>query len=179
MTDREILIAVGGGIAAFKSAALVSSLVQTGAKVTVIQSVAAKAFVGETTFAALSGRPVAHELFDPGHFPLGAHIELAQRADLLCVAPATADLIAKFAYGMADDLISTTYLCFEGPVLIAPAMNREMWAKPAVQRNVRQLVSDGVEIVEPTEGWLSCRQSGTGRMAEPTAIAEAITRLLK
>jgi phosphopantothenoylcysteine decarboxylase len=179
MKDREILIAVGGGISAFKTAALVSSLAQQGARVTVMMSQAAKAFVGHTTFAALSGRPVADELFDPGEFPLGAHIELARRAELFCVAPATADLLGKFAHGLADELISTTFLCFQGPVLVAPAMNSEMWTKAAVQRNVRQLISDGVEIVEPTEGWLSCRQSGTGRMAEPATIAEAIARCLK
>lgn len=178
MNDREILVAVGGGIAAYKTAHIVSLLVQQGAHVSVIMSEAAKAFIGETTFAALSGRSVALSLFDPKQFPLGAHIELARKAELFCLAPATADLLAKFAQGVADDLISTTYLCFQGPVIVAPAMNQEMWAKPAVQRNVRQLLSDGVEFVDPNEGWLSCRQQGPGRMAEPPQIAEAIAKRL-
>jgi phosphopantothenoylcysteine decarboxylase/phosphopantothenate--cysteine ligase len=139
---------------------------------------AATAFVGEATFAALTGRPVARRVFDPT-YPLGAHIELAQRAELLVIAPATADSLAKAAHAMADDLLSTLYLCFTGPVLIAPAMNSEMWGKPAVQRNVAQLRSDGVKFVDPGEGWLSCRQSGAGRMAEPEAILAAIHALLK
>ncbi len=178
MIDRELLIAVTGGIAAFKTAVLVSQLVQRGAKVTVVMSEAAQEFVGAATFAALTGRPVADRLFDSSRFPLGAHIELAQRAELLCVAPATADALAKLAHGQADDLISTTYLCFQGPVLVAPAMNSEMWLKSSVQRNVQQLKLDGVTLVDPTDGWLSCRQQGSGRMAEPATIFDAIVMAL-
>jgi phosphopantothenoylcysteine decarboxylase/phosphopantothenate--cysteine ligase len=178
MRDREILIGVTGGIAAFKTAALVSQLVQGGAKVTVVMTEAAQRFVGPATFAALTGRPVPSDPFDPAH-PLGAHIELAQRAELLCVAPASANFLAKTAAGLADDLLSTIYLCCECPVLLAPAMNCQMWAKPAVQRNVTRLREDGVQFVDPEEGWLSCRQQGVGRMAAPERIAEVIRELLK
>ncbi|MBI1901918.1 MAG: phosphopantothenoylcysteine decarboxylase [Planctomycetia bacterium] len=177
MRDREILIGVTGGIAAFKTAALVSQLVQAGARVSVVMTEKAQQFVGPATFAALSGRPVASAVFDDAH-PLGAHIELAQRAELLCVAPATASFLAKAATGAADDLLSTALLCFEGPVLLAPAMNSQMWAKPAVQRNVERLRADGFHFVEPQEGWLSCRQVGAGRMAEPETILRAIEALL-
>src|SRR5262245_59555940 len=122
MTARELLIGVTGGIAAYKTAALVSQLVQAGAGVTVVMTAAAERFIGKDTFTALTGRSVHSEVFgDPQH-PLGAHIELAQRAQLLCVAPATANFLAKAATGLADDLLSTLYLSFTGPVLAAPAM---------------------------------------------------------
>ena len=178
MKDREVLVGVTGGIAAFKTAALVSQLVQQDARVTVVMTASARHFVGENTFAALTGRPVATDLFSPIQHPLGAHIELARRADVLCVAPATANFFAYAATGAANDLLSTIYLCFSGPVLVAPAMNREMWEKPAVQRNVKQLGKDGVTIIDPEEGWLSCRQSGAGRMANPDVILKAIADAL-
>lgn len=171
---REIVVGVSGGIAAYKTAALVSQLVQGGLGVTVVLTAAAERFVGAATFAALSGRPVAREIFDEAHYPLGAHITLAERAELLVVAPASADFLAKAALGLADDLLSTLYLAFSGRVLLAPAMNTAMWEKAAVQRNVAQLRSDGVEFVEPGSGWLSCRQVGAGRMAEPDVIARRI-----
>ncbi len=173
MNGRTLLIGVTGGIAAYKTVGLVSQLVQAGAQVHVVMTPAARQFVRETTFAALIGRPVATAGFD-ARFPLGAHIELTQASELLCVAPATANFLAKAANGLADDLLSTTYLCFAGPVLVAPAMNSQMWSQPAVQRNVQQLRDDGVQIVDPEEGWLSCRQSGVGRMADPETILEAI-----
>jgi phosphopantothenoylcysteine decarboxylase/phosphopantothenate--cysteine ligase len=106
--------------------------------------------------------------------PLGAHIQLAEKADLLCVAPATANFLAKAAHGIADDLLSTLYLSFAGPVLVAPAMNTVMWNKPSVQRNVQQLRADGAHVIDPEEGWLSCRARGPGRMADPDVILEAI-----
>jgi phosphopantothenoylcysteine decarboxylase len=170
MIDCEVLIGITGGIAAYKTAALVSQLVQGGAKVSVAMTEGACQFVGVASLAALTGRPVATRVFDPQLFPLGAHIELAQRARLFCIAPATANFLAKAAQGLADDLVTTLYLCFAGPVLVAPAMNPDMWAKPAVQRNVRQLSQDGVTIITPDEGWLSCRRQGPGRMAEPDRI---------
>ena len=176
---RELIVGVSGGIAAFKTAALVSSLVQQGHGVSVVMTRAARKFVGPATFRALSGRPVATDLFDRDRFPLGAHIELAEGADLLCVAPASADLLAKAACGLADDLLSTLLLSFEGPILMAPAMNTTMWEKPAVQRNVATLRGDGYHFVDPQEGWQSCRRSGIGRMAEPADIQAAIERLLK
>jgi phosphopantothenoylcysteine decarboxylase/phosphopantothenate--cysteine ligase len=117
-------------------------------------------------------------MFEQPHFPLGPHIELARRADLMCVAPATANFLAKAAVGLADDLLSTLYLAFTGPVLVAPAMNTQMWLKAAVQRNVEQLRSDGVTIVDPDEGWLSCRDQGQGRMADPERICTAIATAL-
>lgn len=175
MTSREILIGVTGGIAAYKAADLVSKLAQSGAGVSVVMTCGATRFVGEPTFAALSGRAVTTDLFDAA-FPLGAHIELARQAELLCIAPATAGFLAKAANGIADDLLSTLYLCFEGKVVVAPAMNAEMWKKPSVQRNVDQLKSDGVEMIGPADGWLSCRDKGFGRMAEASEILATIMR---
>ncbi len=178
MQGRELIIGVSGGIAAYKTAALVSRLVQAGAGVSVVMTAAAREFVGPATFAALSGRAVLQRSFDDAAHPLGPHIDLAERAELLCIAPATANVLAKAAGGMADDLLSTLLLSFTGPVLLAPAMNSEMWEKPAVQRNVTQLQADGVHFVGPDEGWLSCRRKGTGRMAQPEAIYAAISELL-
>jgi phosphopantothenoylcysteine decarboxylase/phosphopantothenate--cysteine ligase len=173
----ELVIGVSGGIAAYKTAALVSSLVQNGHGVSVVMTRAARKFVGPATFRALTGRAVAIDSFDQ-HFPLGAHIELADRADLLCIAPASADLLAKAACGLADDLLSTLLLSFSGPVLFAPAMNSAMWEKPSVQRNVATLRADGLHFVDPQEGWQSCRRTGMGRMAEPGEIQAAIDGIL-
>lgn len=174
----EIVVGVSGGIAAYKAAALTSLLVQDGAQVTAVLTRNARRFIGAATFAALTGRPVASRSFDPVAFPLGAHIELAAKADLVIVAPATADLLAKAAGGVADDLLTTLLLCAECPVLYAPAMNAAMWEKPAVQRNVQQVAADGGIIVQPGTGWLSCRRQGTGRMAEPDEIAAVIRTTL-
>jgi phosphopantothenoylcysteine decarboxylase len=179
MNGCEIVVGVTGGIAAYKSAALVSQLVQSGAGVTVVMTSAAERFVGAATFAALTGRAVAREIFDEDQFPLGAHIMLAERAELLLVAPASADFLAKAAHGLADDLLSTLYLAFSGKKLLAPAMNTAMWEHPAVQRNLTQLRADGVQFVDPGSGWLSCRQVGAGRMAEPDVIVAAIRGLLE
>lgn len=175
---REILIGLAGGVACYKTANLVSQLVQQGHGVTVVMTAAAQQFIGPATFRALTGRSVVTEMFPPDDFPLGPHIELAQRADLFCIAPATANLMAKAACGLADDLLSTLLLSFEGPVLLAPAMNTQMWNNKAVERNVAQLREDGRLFVGPAEGWLSCRQQGAGRMAEPDEIAACITGLL-
>ena len=175
---REILIGVTGGIAAYKTAAVVSDLVQSGIGVTVVMTRSAEKFIGRATFAALTGRPVATRSFESHEHPLGAHIQLARQAELLCVAPATADFLAKAAHGIADDLLSTLLLSFTGKVLMAPAMNKEMWAKPAVQRNVAQLVEDGVQMIGPGDGWQSCRERGLGRMSEAADIAAAIRAAL-
>jgi phosphopantothenoylcysteine decarboxylase len=179
MSSREIVVGCSGGIAAYKTAALVSQLVQSGCGVSVVMTAAAREFIGPATFAALTGRPVLERIFEENSHPLGAHIELAQRGQLLCIAPATANLLAKAAHGLADDLLSTLILSFTGPVLMAPAMNCEMWDKPVVQRNVEQLRRDGVHFVDPEEGWLSCRQRGVGRMAAPEKILAAIEALLE
>jgi phosphopantothenoylcysteine decarboxylase len=176
MNGRELVVGVTGGIAAYKTAALVSKLVQSGVGVRVVMTRAASKFIGAATFEALTGRPVVRSAFDDPDHPLGAHIDLAD-ADLLCIAPATANFLAKAAFGMADDLLSTLYLAFKGPVLMAPAMNDVMWQKPAVQRNIEQLRADGVHLVGPDEGWLSCRTRGVGRMADPEKIREAIERI--
>ncbi len=178
MNSQEVIVGVTGGIAAFKTAALVSSLVQSGVGVSVVMTRSATQLVGPTTFSALTGRPVRIDVFDDRLDPLGAHIELAAAAQLLCVAPATANFLAKAAVGVADDLLSTLYLSFAGPVLVAPAMNSEMWNKPAVKRNVARLQEDGVAIIGPETGWLSCRTSGPGRMAEPERIRAEIQKIL-
>lgn len=178
LAGREIVVGVTAGIAAYKAAALTSLLVQQGAGVTAVMSRNARRFVGAATFAALTGRPVATRSFDPSAFPLGAHIEIAARADCLVVAPATADFLAKAALGIADDLLTTLLLGVECPVILAPAMNAAMWEKPAVQRNVARVIADGIDVVPPGSGWLSCRRSGTGRMAEPAEIVAAIHAVL-
>lgn len=175
--SHRIVVGVTGGISAYKTAELVSRLVQEGRDVQVVMTRAAGRFIGPATFAALTGRPVLRRMFGDGEHPLGAHIDLAA-ANALCIAPATANFLAKAAHGLADDLLGTLYLAFKGPVLMAPAMNDRMWQQPSVQRNVALLRGDGVEFVGPEEGWLSCRTSGPGRMADPEAIREAIARVL-
>lgn len=170
MNGREILLGVTGGVAAYKAADLCSKLVQEGAHVTVVMTAAAEKFIGATTFEALTNRHVYRDLFAPQEHPRGEHIGLAQRAELVIVAPATADFLAQMAHGFAGDLLATCILVATCPVLVAPAMNADMWAKPAVQRNLAQLRTDGVNIVEPGNGWLSCGQIGPGRMAEPAEI---------
>ena len=175
MNGRELLLGVSGGIAAYKAAALASRLVQAGARVTVVMTHSATQLVATKTFEALSGRPVLTEMFGPGSHP---HIEPAQQAEMMCVAPATANILAKAACGLADDLLSTLLLAFDGPLIMVPAMNCHMWAKPAVQRNVAQLRTDGVLFVDPAEGYLSCGDRGPGRMAEPEIIFEAIAKNL-
>jgi phosphopantothenoylcysteine decarboxylase len=174
MNGRELVVGVTGGVAAYKTAALVSQLVQAGAGVSAVLTASAQQFIGAATFEALTGRSVHTGVFhDPEH-PLGAHISLAERGELLCVAPATANFLAKVAHGQADDLLSTLILSFTGPVVLAPAMNCEMWDKPAVQRNIEQLRQDGYILVGPDAGWLSCRQQGMGRMSAPEKILAAI-----
>ena len=175
----EILIGVSGGVAAYKTATVVSRLAQAGHGVTVVMTRASAEFIGAATFQALSGRKVYCDTFDQSDHPLGPHIELARAADLLCVAPASADLLGKAAHGLADDLLSTLLLSFTGPTLFAPAMNTEMWEKSAVERNVATLRNDGATIIGPGEGWLSCRTRGKGRMAEPDEIVSQIELRLK
>ena len=175
MKNREVLIGVTGGIAAFKTAALVSQLVQAGAGVSVVMTRSATRLIGPKTFEALTGRPVRTAVFGRGGHP---HIELARKAEVLCVAPATANILAKAAWGLADDLLSTVLLAFDGPVIFAPAMNCEMWRKPAVQRNVVQLRADHVVFVDPEQGYLSCGEVGAGRMASPDRIFQVIAEAL-
>jgi len=175
MNGRRLVIGVTGGIAAYKTAGLVSRLVQAGASVAVVMTESATRLVGPKTFEALTGRPVRTDLWGPGAHP---HIELADQAELLCVAPATANLLAKAACGLADDLLSTLLLSFSGPIVVAPAMNSRMWEKPAVRRNVEQLRADGVLLVDPEEGYLSCGAVGMGRMASPDKVFQVIADTL-
>lgn len=172
MKNREILIGVTGGIAAYKTATLVSRLMQAGAGVSVVMTRSAVQLVAPRTFEALSGRPTQVDMFAPDR--IHPHIELAQQADVFCIAPATANIIAKAATGIADDLLSTILLSFDGPILMAPAMNTVMWEKPSVQRNIRHIREDGILLIGPESGYLSCGQVGAGRMSEPDVIFKAI-----
>jgi phosphopantothenoylcysteine decarboxylase/phosphopantothenate--cysteine ligase len=178
LENREILLGVSGGIASYKSADLASKLVQAGAAVTVVMTESAERFIGPTTFEALTNRPVYRHMFSPKEHFQGEHIGLARRAELMVVAPATANYLAKAALGLADDLLSTLALTITCPLLLAPAMNTEMWTKASVQRNVRLLLDDGVEIIQPESGWLSCGQVGEGRMSDPLNILHKIQELL-
>lgn len=178
MHGRELIVGVTGGIAAYKSAVLVSQLVQAGAGVSVVMTESARQFIGPATFEALTARPLPEGVFNDLKYPLGAHIQLAEQAELLCIAPATANFLAKAACGLADDLLSTLMLSFGGKILMAPAMNCQMWSKAVVQRNVEQLRRDGAIIIDPEEGWLSCRKQGAGRMASPEQIRQVIAEQL-
>lgn len=179
LTNREILIGVTGGIAAYKTADLVSKLVQAGARVSVAMTPAAKQFIGAATFEALTGRPVYESIFAPQEHHQGEHIGLARRAELYVIAPCSADCLHKLAHGAADDLVSLLALTTTCPILLAPAMNNEMWVKPSVQRNVAQVKADGLQTVGPADGWLSCGAVGPGRMAEPGEILKECEKLLK
>ena len=178
LKNREILLGVTGGIAAYKAADLCSKLVQQSAGVSVILTESAQNFIGRTTFEALTGRPVNADLFRPSEHFRGEHIGLSQRADLIVIAPATAAAMSRLASGLADDLLTTAVLAATAPVLIAPAMNCDMWDKPPVQRNAEQLRQDGLQFVDPEAGWLSCGQVGAGRMASPESILTRIQQLL-
>src|SRR5262245_26222672 len=160
MNGRRVLVGITGGIAAYKTAQLVSLLAQAGADVQVVMTAAAAEFVSPSTLAALAGRAGSTNRLGPQEHPLAAHIYLARHGELLIVAPCTANFLAKAAQGVANDLLSTLYLCFRGPVLLAPAMNAAMWEHPAVQRNVSQVRADGAELIGPGSGWLSCRDEG-------------------
>jgi len=177
VAGREIVLGVCGGVAAYKSADVASKLIQQGAAVTVVMTSSAHQFIGETTFQALTNRPVFTKMFEPMEHFLGEHIGLARRAELLVIAPATANIMGCLAHGIADDLLTTLATAVTCPILLAPAMNNEMWTKPAVQRNLKQLQADGMQIVGPGEGWLSCGVIGPGRMAEPADILIAIERI--
>src|ERR1039457_1531842 len=175
------VLGVGGGIAAYKSAELARALMERGFRVQVVMTGAARQFVQPLTFAALTGNKVITDLFSPGSAEdtLSSaieHIGVAQDNDVLVVAPATADLLARFAHGLADDFLTTMYLAFTGPVVIAPAMNTNMWMHPATQANLETLRRRGHRIVEPESGYLACGMTGPGRLADPEAIADAIGR---
>ena len=184
MSSNRVALGVGGGIAAYKAAELARALMERGCSVQVVMTRAAEEFVRPLTFAALTGHKVITNLFATG----GAedtlssaieHIRVAQDSDVLVVAPATADLIAKFANGLADDFLSTTYLAFTGPVVLGPAMNTNMWNHPATQANIAKLRERGHIIVEPGSGPLACGMVGPGRLPEPEIIAAAVMAALQ
>jgi phosphopantothenoylcysteine decarboxylase/phosphopantothenate--cysteine ligase len=175
MNGRRILLIIGGGIAAYKSCELIRLLRKAGMSVRCVLTAGGAHFVTPMTLAALSEQPVHAGLWDLKDEVEMGHIELSREADLVVVCPATADLLAKMAAGIADDLATTLLLATDKPVLAAPAMNVRMWRHAATQRNVDQLRQDGVFILEPDEGEMACGEYGPGRLPEPAAIVEAIS----
>ena len=178
LAGYEVLVGVCGGIAAYKSCTVVSRLVQRGAGVTVAMTAAAQRFVTPLTFRTLSGRPVLVSLWGEDTPYAASHIGATDAADLIVVAPATANLIAKAAGGLGDDLLSTLLLSADSPILVAPGMNVRMWANPIVVENVRRLQAVGVAFVGPAEGWLACRSTGPGRMVEPEQLVDEVAARL-
>lgn len=175
INGKKILLGVTGGIAAFKAASLCSKLVQQGAEVRVIMTESATKFITELTLQALSKNPVYTDTFDEKNPMAIAHIDLADWADLVLIAPATANIIGKMAAGIADDMLSTTLLATQAPIMIAPAMNVHMYVHPAVTRNLAELAARGVMMVEPGEGLLACGYTGKGRMEEPESIVAVVS----
>ncbi|MBU6405775.1 MAG: bifunctional phosphopantothenoylcysteine decarboxylase/phosphopantothenate--cysteine ligase CoaBC [Alphaproteobacteria bacterium] len=172
--DQRILLIIGGGVAAYKSLALIRLLARKGIKTRAILTKAGAEFVTPLSVAALTEDKVYQDLFSLTDEAEMGHIELSRQADLIVAAPATADLMAKAAQGLASDLASTALLATDKPVLMAPAMNVRMWLHPATQRNLARLKADGVRFVEPEEGPMACGEFGVGRMAEPETIAAAV-----
>lgn len=183
-TDKSVIVAVTGGIAAYKSCTLVSRLAQAGHDVTVLMTESATKFVGPITFEALSGNAVHTSLWHQVESHDSQHIALARKADLMVIAPASANTIAKIAHGICDNVVTTVACALPRdpqatPVLFAPAMNAEMWASPITQRNVTTLTQAlGWRMVGPGEGWQACRTKGAGRMSEPDEIFAAALQLL-
>ncbi|MGO9420451.1 bifunctional phosphopantothenoylcysteine decarboxylase/phosphopantothenate--cysteine ligase CoaBC [Roseiarcus sp.] len=178
ISAARVLLIIGGGIAAYKSLELIRRLRDQGASVQVVMTASAREFITPLSASTLSGQPVRHDLFSLTDEALIGHIELSRSADLVVVAPATANLLARMTGGLADDLATTLLLATDKRVLVAPAMNVRMWLHPATQRNIDQLKADGVAFVGPDEGPMACGEYGPGRMAEPTAIVEAIEAAL-
>ena len=177
MTDsakKRLVLGVTGGVAAYKAAELTRLLVKNGIEVQVIMTEAARHFVAPATFQALSGRPVLSDLWDGQAAGGMAHIDVTRGADAVLIAPASADFIAKLAHGAADDLLSAACLARACPLLVAPAMNREMWDNPATQRNITQLKRDGITLFGPASGPQACGETGMGRMVEPERLTEDI-----
>jgi phosphopantothenoylcysteine decarboxylase/phosphopantothenate--cysteine ligase len=174
LKEKNILLCVTGGIAAYKAAALTSKLTQSGANVRVIMSESARQFITPLTFQALSRNEVYIDTFDEKNPAVIAHIDLADWADLILVAPATANTIGKLAQGIADNMITTTLLATKAPVWIAPAMNVNMYDHPAVKANIERLASFGYQFIEPSEGYLACGYVGKGRLEEPERIVELL-----
>ena len=178
MQGKRILLGVTGGIAAYKSPDLVRRLRERGAEVQVVMTHSAREFITATTFQAVSGRPVRTDLWDPAAEAAMGHIELARWADLVIVAPATADFLARLAAGRADDLLATLCLATESPIAVAPAMNRVMWANAATQANVATLAQRRISVLGPAAGDQACGEVGEGRMLEPLELVAKIDALL-
>src|SRR5688572_6609781 len=178
MTNKRILLIVGGGIAAYKACELIRLIRKAGGSVRCVLTAGGAQFVTPMALAALSENPVHTSLWDLKDETEMGHIQLSREADLVVVCPATADLIAKMAAGLADDLATTLLLATDKPVLAAPAMNVRMWKHEATKRNVAQLRRDGVTILEPVEGEMACGEYGPGRLREPEAILVAIEEML-
>jgi len=181
MTDtaqKTVLLGITGGIAAYKICDLARQLVRAGHNVKVVMTRHACEFVGPATFRSLTGNPVATELFDDPHAPIN-HINLAEEADFFLIAPATANVIAKLAHGRADDLLTTTALAYQGQMLVAPAMNTQMYLDPATQENLATLAARGVQLIGPASGELACGVSGPGRMAEVNDLRDAVEECIQ
>jgi phosphopantothenoylcysteine decarboxylase / phosphopantothenate---cysteine ligase len=178
LSGKSILVGVSGGIAAYKAAELVRLFVKAGAAVQVVMTSSAQRFVTPLTFEALSGQPVCTDLFDLGLESQIGHIQVARAAQLLVLAPATANLIAKMAAGLADDYLSTVLLAATSPVLVCPAMNTKMYEHPATRRNLETLGKLGYHVLEPQVGALACKEEGPGRLPDPELIFDAAHRLL-
>ena len=178
MEPRRILLAISGGIAAYKAPELVRALKRAGHEVRCALTPEAERFVSPLSLQAVSGQSVRRDLFDPGEEGEIDHIGLADQADLVLVAPATANLLAKMTHGIADDLVSAVLLATRAPILVAPAMNVNMWSHPATQANLETLRARGVQMVGPDAGELACGWEGLGRMSDPAVIAEAAEGML-
>lgn len=178
-TSKRVALGVSGGIAAYKAAEILRGLQRAGCTVRVAMTKRACEFITPLTFRALSGSHVIVDDYAPDNPDPIAHITFSQSVDLLLVAPATANIIAKFANGVADDFLTSTYLASNAPVVVAPAMNTTMWNHPATQRNLRQLRADGVCVVEPDAGEMACGTIGPGRLSEPERIVAAVLELLR
>jgi len=174
LANKKIVLGISGGIAAYKSAELVRALIQEGAEVQVVMSESAMQFITPVTMQALSGKPVYSSQWDARITNNMAHIELSRGADAILIAPASADLMAKLSLGLADDLLTTMCLARDCPLLIAPAMNLQMWGHPATQRSLKRLEDDGVIVLGPGSGDQACGEVGMGRMLEPSELSEQL-----
>jgi len=178
LQNKKILLGISGGIASYKTAILARRLIDAGADVRVVMTAGAQAFITPLTLQALTGNPVHTDLLDPAAEAAMGHIELARWADIILIAPASANVMARLSHGFADDLLSTLCLASDAPVLLAPAMNRLMWSHPATQENIKTLSARGVTMLGPDEGAQACGENGAGRMLEPETIAESVVQFV-
>jgi phosphopantothenoylcysteine decarboxylase/phosphopantothenate--cysteine ligase len=178
LRNYEVVLGVSGGIAAYKAPSIASALVQRGCGVTAVLTRGAIQFITPLPFRAITGRKVHTDLFEMPAGSSDPHIQLSGSADLLLIAPATADLIAQMAAGLAGELLASLFLSADSPILLAPAMNDRMWAHPAVQANVAKLAGWSVQMIGPETGWLACGTTAVGRMSEPEAIVARAAEIL-